>query len=96
MHYVKSTLNHPSVKLRSLTINLIFNRPKHHSSRSAKAKCSFINLHKIIVEIHPQKTKNNGLVGLVLSLHHLSDHRLTCRAFPVTKEITRTTLNLSM
>ena len=46
---------------------------------------------------HSIKTlKNNGLVGLVLSLHHLSYHRLNGRAFPVTKEITRTRLNLSM
>ena len=26
-----------------------------------------------IVEIHPQETTNNGLLGLVVSLHHLSD-----------------------
>jgi hypothetical protein len=33
-------------------------------------------LHKTFVEKHPQETKNNGLVGLVLSLHHLYAHRL--------------------
>ena len=58
--------NYPSVKLRRLIINLIFNRPKHHSSRFAGANCSFANIHKTIVEIHPQKTKNNGLSALYL------------------------------
>ena len=48
------------------------------------------------MKIHPQEARENGLVGLVLSLHHLSDHRLNHRAFPVTKEIERTRLNLSM
>jgi hypothetical protein len=37
----------------------------------------------------------NCLVSLVFSLH-LSDHRLNRRAFPVTKEITKARLNLSM
>jgi hypothetical protein len=35
----------------------------------------------------------NGLVGLVLNLHHLFDHSLNYRAFLVTKKITRTRLN---
>ena len=30
-------------------------------------------MHKIVVETHPQKTRNNGLVDLVLNLHHLSN-----------------------
>ena len=46
--------------------------------------------------MHMQQTRNNDLVGPVFSLHHLSDHRLYCRAFPVTKEISRTRLNISM
>ena len=46
----------------------------------------------MVVEIHPQEARKIGLVGLVLSLHHLSNHRLSCRAFYVTKEITRTRL----
>ena len=98
LHYAKSTSNHPSAKLRRLRVNPIFNQPKHYISRSVGANHSFTYLHKIVVEIHAQETKNNnGLVGLVLtSLHHLSEHRLNCRAFPVAKEITRTTLNWSM
>jgi hypothetical protein len=48
------------------------------------------------VKKHLQKTRNNGLVGLVLSLHHLFDHHLRCKAFPVTKKNTRTRLNLNM
>ena len=58
--------------------------------------CAFTYMHKTIVEIHLQEMRNNDLVGLVLSLHHLFYHRLSCRAFPVTKKITRTLLNLSM
>ena len=93
MHYAKSTSNHPSVKLRRLRINPIFNQPKHHFLRLVGTNCSFTYLHKTVMEIHPQETMNNGLVGLVLSLHHLFDHRLNCKAFPVTKDITRTMLN---
>ena len=96
LHYGKSTSNHPSVKLRRLIINPICNQPKHHSSKSAWANCLFTDLHKTTVEIYPQETKNNGLVGLVLSLHHHSNYRLNCRAFVVTKKITRTRLNSIM
>ena len=96
LHYAKCTSNHPRVKLRCLMINPIFNHPKHHFSRSFGANCSFTYLHKTIMQIHLQETMNNGFVGLVLSLHHLSDHRLSCRAFPITKEITGARLNLSM
>jgi hypothetical protein len=84
------------VKLRRLKTNPIFNEPKHHYSRSTGANCSFTYLHKTIVEIHMQDTNNDGIVGLVLSLHHLFDHHLNCRAFPVIKEITLTRLNLNM
>ena len=48
------------------------------------------------MEIHLKEAMNNALVGLVLSLRHLSPHRLNYRSFLVTKEITRTRLNLSM
>jgi hypothetical protein len=47
-------------------------------------------------ETNPQETKSNCLVSRVFSLHHLSDHRLSRRAFPVTKKITKARLNLSM
>ena len=73
VHYAKSTSKHPSVKLRRLIINPIFNQRKHHFSRFARANCSFTYLHKTIVEIHPQETMNNGLLSLVLSCHHLSN-----------------------
>ena len=73
-----------------------FNQPKHHFSRCIGENCSFTCLHKIIVKIRLQETRNNGLVGLVLILHHLSNYRLSCRAFPITKRITRTRLNLNM
>ena len=96
MYNGKSTLNHLSVKLRHLKTNPIFNEPKHHSSRSVGANYSSTYLHKIIVEIHLQETMNNDLVSLVLRLHHLVDHRLSCKAFPVTKKITRTRLNFGM
>jgi hypothetical protein len=49
LHYEKSTSNHHSVKLRRLGINLIFNQPKHHSSRCVGANCSFTCLHKTMV-----------------------------------------------
>jgi hypothetical protein len=88
MHFTKSTSNHPRVKLRRLIINPLFNQPKHHFLRPAGADCSFTYLHKTIVEIHPQETMNNGLVGLVLTFQHLSHHRLSCRAFLIRKEIT--------
>ena len=84
-YVVKPTSNHPSVKLRRLRINLIFNQQKHHSSTFIGTNCSFTYLHKTIVKIHLQKTKNNVLIGFVLSLHHLSNHHLRCRAFSVTK-----------
>ena len=93
MHYAKSIWNHPSVKLRRFIINPICNQPKHHFSRSVGANYSFTYIYKTIMLIHPQETKNNGLVGLVLSLHHLFDHRLNYRVFPVTKKITWSNLN---
>ena len=96
LHHAKSTSNHPSVKMRRLIINPTFNQPMQQILRDAEANYSFTYMHKTIVEIHPQETRSNGLVGLVLSLHHLYYHRLSCRAFPVVKEITITTLNLSM
>ena len=68
MHYAKSTSNHSSVNPKHLKINPVFNYPKDHSSTSVGANCSFTYLHKIVVEIHLQKTMNNGLVGLVLTL----------------------------
>ena len=95
LHYAKSTSNHGNVKLRRLRFNPTSNQPKHHSLRFVGANCSFTYLLKTIIEIHPQETKKNSLVGLVLSLHHLSNHRLGYRTFPVTKEITRTRLNLN-
>jgi hypothetical protein len=49
LHYEKSTSNHHSVKLRRPRINLIFNQPKHHSSRCVGANCSFTCLHKTMV-----------------------------------------------
>ena len=94
LYYAKSISTQPNVKLRHLIINPIFNQPKHHYYIGAT--CSFTYVHKTIVEIHLQGTKNNSLVRRVLSIHHLFDHRLKCRAFPVTKEITRTRLNLTM
>ena len=72
------------------------NQPKHHSSRFAMAHCLFTYMHKTSEWIHPQETMKNGLVSLVLSFHHLFDHRLNYRAFLVTKNITRTRLNLSV
>ena len=95
LRYARSTSNHPSVKLRRLKTNPIFNQPKHHFRKSDGANCSFTYPHKKIVEIRPRET-NNGLVGLVLDLHHLFHHRLSSRAFPVTKKITITRLNSSM
>ena len=97
VRHAKSTSNHPSVKMRRLIITPKFNQPKQQFSKYGGATCSFTYLHKTIVEIYPQETGNNGLVGLVLSLHHLSYHRHDYGAlFSVTKEITRTRLNLSM
>jgi len=93
-HFAKSTSNHPTVKLRCLIINPTFNQQKLQFPRFAEANCLFTYLHKILVEIHLQETRNNRIVGLLLSLHHLFDHRLTCRVFPVRKEITRTRPNL--
>ena len=46
--------------------------------------------------IHPQETGNNDIVSLEFSFNHLFDHRLNCRAFHVTKESTRTRLNLNL
>ena len=46
-------------------------------------------MHKTSVELHWLETKDNGLVGLVLSLNHLYDHPLSYEVFPVTKEITK-------
>ena len=48
------------------------------------------------MEIHLQESRNNDLLGLIFNLHHLYDHRLSYRAFVVTKEITKTRSNLSM
>ena len=89
--YLKSS----NVKLRLFTINPIFNQPNQQFMRVVGANCAFTYMHKTIVGIHPQEMGNNGLVSLVLSVHHLSYHRLSCRAFPITKKITRTRLNLS-
>ena len=89
MHYAKFTSNQPNVKLRCLKINQIF-------WRSVGANCAFTYLHKKVVQVHPQEMRNNGLIGLVLILQHLSYHHLSYRAFPITKEISRTRLNLSM
>ena len=81
----RPTSNHPRVKLRCLKNDLIFILQKNHSLRSTGANCSFTYLHKPVVEIFPQETRNNGLVKLILSLHCLSDDHLRCRTFPVTK-----------
>ena len=94
LHYAKSTSNHPSVKPRCLKFNPILNQPKHHSSRFVGANWSITYLHKTFVKVRPQESRSNGFVGLVLSFHHLFDHHLRCRAFPVTKEITRTKVEL--
>jgi hypothetical protein len=85
LHYARPTSNHPRVKLRCLRNNLIFILQKNHSLRSTGANGSFTYMHKLVVEIYPQETRNNGLVGLILSLHCLYDHHLRCRTFPVTK-----------
>ena len=63
LHYAKSTSNHPNVKLRRLKNNLISNQLKHHSSNIVGENCLFTYLHKIVVEIHTQETRDNGLVS---------------------------------